>query len=103
MLWDLLIVTCFFTAVVNAWEARAGVPTTLRHHILTAFIGVSIGVACAFAMWWVGESIGTLAVKSQSESRRKWLIRTIFATSIFWIPLAAVLGRWASLTLLRLI
>jgi hypothetical protein len=103
MLWNLLIVTCFFTAVVSAWDAVVGVPQTLSGHILTAVIGVAIGAACAFTMWWVAETIGTRASKLQSESHQKWLIRAIFASSIFWISLAAVLGRWASLTVLRIV
>ena len=103
MLWNLLIIACFFTAVGSAWDAVAGVPMTLRGHILTAVIGVVIGAACGFAMWWVSESVGTRVSKLQSESQRKWLIRAIFASSAFWILLAAVLGRWSSLSLLRLI
>jgi hypothetical protein len=103
MLWELLIVGCFFTAVGSAWNAAAGVPLTLRGHILTAVIGAVIGAACASAMWRVGEAVGTRASKLQSESQQKWLIRAIFASSIFWISLAAVVGRWASLTVLRLI
>jgi hypothetical protein len=103
MLWNLLIVTCFFTAVGSAWDAMGGVPMTFRGHIFTAAIGAVIGAACAFAMWWVGETIGTRVSKLQSEPRQKWLIRAIFASSIFWISLAAVLGRWASPTVLRLI
>jgi len=101
MLWNLLIIACFFTAVGSAWDAIAGVPTTLRGHILIVVIGVVIGAACAFAMWWVSETVGTHASKLRSESQRKWLIRAVFASSIFWISLSAVLGRWASLTVLR--
>jgi hypothetical protein len=101
MLWNLLIVTCFFTAVGSAWHA--GGPRTLRGHILTAVIGVVIGAACALASWWVAETIGARASKLQSGSQQKWLILAVFASSIVWISIAAVLGRWASLTVLRLI
>jgi hypothetical protein len=103
MLWNLLIITCFFTAVGSAWDATAGFPTTLRGHIVTVVIGVVIGAACTLAMWWTAEAIGARASKLQSEPQQKWLIRAIFASSIFWISLAALLGRWASLTVLRLI
>ena len=103
MLWNLLVIACFFTGVGSALDAVARIPMTLRGHILTAVIGVVIGAACAFAMWWVSESVGTRVSRRQSESQRKWLIRAIFVSSIFWISLAAVLGRWASLTVLRLV
>jgi hypothetical protein len=102
MLWNLLIIACFFAAVGSAWDAVAGVQMTLRGHILIAVTGVVIGGACAFAMWWVSESVGTRVSKLQSEPQRKWLLRAIFASSIFWIFLAAVLGRWICLSVLRL-
>jgi hypothetical protein len=98
MLWNLLIVACFFTAVGSAWDSGRGLPMTVSGHILIAVIGTVIGAGCAYAMWSVGEAIGERALKLQSESQQKWLIRGIFASSILWIFLAAVLGRWASLT-----
>ena len=102
MLWTLLIGVCFFTAVGSAWDAAAA-KTSIGGHLVAVVIGLVVGVACAWAMWRVGETAGTRALKQQSESRQRWYIRGIYASSIFWIFLAAVLGKWAASELLRLI
>ncbi len=75
---------------------------TLRSNILTVVIGVVVGAVCALAMWWVGEAVGARAAKLQARSQQRFLIRTIYASSILWILLAAMLGRWASIAVLRL-
>jgi hypothetical protein len=103
MLWNLLIGVCFFIAVRGAWDAATVARTSRGGHVFAVVIGLVVGVACAWAMWRVGEAAGTHALKVQSESRHRWYIRGIYASSLFWIFLAAVLGRWVASELLRLI
>jgi hypothetical protein len=103
MIWNLLMGICFFIAVRGAWDAATVARTSAGGHVLAVVIGLVVGVACAWAMWRVGETAGTRALKQQSESRQRWYIRGIYASSIFWIFLAAVLGKWAASELLRLI
>lgn len=94
---------CFFIAVRGAWDAATVTRASAGGHVLAVAIGLVVGVVCAWAMWRVGESTGARALKLQSESRQKWYIRGIYASSIFWIFLAAVLGRWVTFELLRLV
>jgi hypothetical protein len=103
MLWNLLMGICFFIAVRGAWDAATTARTSVGGHILAVVTGLVVGVACALSMWRVGETVGSGAKKLQSESRQRWYIRGIYASSLFWIFLAAVLGRWAASGLLRLL
>lgn len=103
MFWTLLIGIGFFTAVGSAWDAAKPSGANAGTHVLVLAVGLVIGGACAWAMWRVGETAGNRATKLQSETRQHWYIRGIYASSILWIFLAAVLGRWAGSELLRLI
>lgn len=102
MIWTLLIGVCFFTAVGSAWDSAAA-KTSVGGHVMAAVVGVVIGAACAWSMWRVGEAAGGRASKLQPESRQRWYIRGIYASSLFWIFLAAVLGKWAADELLKLL
>src|SRR5581483_4360848 len=94
---------CCFIAVRGAWDAATVAKATAGNHVLAALVGLMVGAACAWGMWRVGETVGTRASKLQSESRYRWYIRGIYISSVFWIFLAAVLGRWAASGLLRLV
>ena len=103
MFWTLLIGICFFTAVGSAWDAAAAAKMGAGGHILAAVTGLVIGALCAFAMWRVGEAVGSRASKLHSESRERWLIRAIYASSVLWIFLAAVLGKLVASGVLKFV
>jgi hypothetical protein len=101
MLWNLLICACFFTAVGGAWSATNTANLTLGGHIVIVAVGVVIGTACAIGMWRVGEAAGARASRLQVGSQQAWLIRAIYASSIFWIVIAAALVNWAGKEIVR--
>lgn len=103
MFWTLLIGICFFTAVGSAWDAAKPPGASVGTHVLVLVVGLVIGGACAWAMWRVCEAAGNRATKLQSETRQRWYIRGIYASSLIWILLAAVLARWATDELLKLL
>ena len=83
-LWDLLNLTCFMIpiagAVFEARNAKAG----MGGWALILVIGLTLGVACTWLMWSVGERIVT-AVRAYPESRQRWSLRALYFSAIPWL------------------
>jgi hypothetical protein len=101
MIWTLLISVVFFMPVIAVLDSTKRVGVDSGGYVLPILVGAVVGACCAGGMWKLGETVGTRASKLQSESRRKWYFRLLYFSAIFWIFLAAILGKYAAAAVLR--
>jgi hypothetical protein len=101
MIWTLLISIVFFMPVIAALDSTKRAGVDFGGYVLPILVGSVVGACCAGGMWRLGEIVGTRASKLESESRRRWYFRLLYFSVIFWIFLAAILGKCVALALLR--
>ena len=102
-LWHLLVGICFGMPIPFALQSAGEAKVGFGGYALAITIGLAVGVSCAWTMWISGKTAGNRISKLDSESLKHWCFRALYASSIFWIFLSAVLGEWASSALLRLV
>jgi hypothetical protein len=54
-------------------------------------------------MWKLGKVVWTRTSKLEPESGQRWYFGALYFSAILWIFLAAVLGKWITAGLLRLV
>ena len=101
MLWTLLVSIVFFIAVIGALDSTKQTTAGVSGYALGIVVGSLIGTSCALAVRKLGEIVGARASHLQSESGRRWCFRALYFSTIFWIFLAAILGKWVASAVLR--
>jgi phosphate/sulfate permease len=102
-LWMLLESIVFFIAVIGALDSAKRVGVVFGGYALAIIAGLVVGACCALAMSRLGRVVGTRVSKLQPMSRQRWYFRALYASGMLWIFLAAILGKWIALGLLRLV
>jgi hypothetical protein len=102
-LWMLLESIVFFIAVIGALGSAKRVGVVFGGYALAIIAGLVVGACCALAMSRLGRVVGTRVSKLQPMSRQRWYFRALYASGMLWIFLAAILGKWIALGLLRLV
>lgn len=75
----------------------------LGGYALAVVSGLVIGACCAFGMWKLGKMVWIRTSKLGPDSGQLWYFRALYFSAILWIFLAAVLGKWITVGLLRLV
>jgi hypothetical protein len=101
MLWELLVaigsVMFLVAGVQSARQVNAG-PGGVA-------LVVSIGILFALAYEWAAHKCADVFDNSKNrwtESAQKWGLRVMYFAPVLFLPFAALLGEYVSLTLLRL-
>lgn len=102
-LWMLLESIVFFIAVIGALDSAKRVGVVFGGYALAIIAGLVVGACCALAMSRLDRVVGTRVSKLQPMSRQRWYFRALYASGMLWIFLAAILGKWIALGLLRLV
>jgi hypothetical protein len=102
-LWDLLLSIVFFIAPLGAVDSAKRAGVGYLGYVLAVVSGLVIGACCAFGMWKLGKVVWTRTSKLEPESGQRWYFGALYFSAILWIFLAAVLGKWITAGLLRLV
>lgn len=102
-IWDLLLSIVFLIAPMGAVDSARRAGVGYEGYALAVVSGLVIGAGCAFGMWKLGKTVWIRASKLAPASGQQWYFRALYFSAIFWIFLAAVLGKWLTVGLLRLV
>jgi hypothetical protein len=102
-LWDLLLSIVFFIAPLGAVDSARRAGVGYAGYALAVVSGLVIGACCAFGMWKLGKMVGTRTSRLEPDSGQLWYFRALYFSALLWIFLAAVLGKWVTVGLLRLV
>jgi len=93
---------CFLISIVaavgGAREAKAG----FGGYSLAIAIGITLGVACTWAMWTVGERVG-VAVQPYPEAKRELYFRVLYLAAVLWILIVVVIADHVTSATMRLV
>ncbi|SRR5216683_4130091 len=100
----LIICLCFVMPLAGALDAAKAARAGSTGYALAVIVGLLLGSFCTWTTWTVGKAIVTsvLGRPDYSDSRKDWVARGMFFSTLLWIVFAFILGEWASSTLIRL-
>jgi hypothetical protein len=102
-LWHLLLSVCFFISFVGALDSAKLAKASYGGYALAIITGLAVGACCVSGMWYLGK-IAVSRISTLEPGRlQRWSYRAVFFSAIFWIALAAILGRLLTSTLIRAI
>ena len=93
---------CFFMAIEAAWGEARLERVGFIGYTLAIVGGLIIGGLCAWAMWRLSNAVVSRISLVQPSPREQWYLRLLYFSAIFWIVLAAVLGEFGAMWLLKL-
>jgi hypothetical protein len=89
-------VTFFVSAVLAVRHANA----SLGDYVVAIIIGLLLAACNAWVLYKSGDILANLT-SSCSNSRQEWCGRGFFLAMMLWIPFAAFLGNWVTLSVIR--
>ena len=101
MLWTMLNAICFLVCIFASVGAARAARTSPFGYVLSVLIGLVLGGASTWAMWSVGERIGT-AAQVQPESRRQVYFRVLYVAAVVWILIALFIADRVTSAAMRL-
>jgi phosphate/sulfate permease len=101
-LWNLLIGIVFFISIIGASDSAKQAGAGIGAYTIAISVGFVIGACCASAMWYTGKAVSKRGTKPHSPAVQTWCIRGLYFSSLLWLSLSALLGRWLTSELLHL-
>lgn len=102
-LWHLLLGMVFFISFFGAVDSAKQAGSSILAYVVAIIVGLVIGTCCASAMWYTGKAVSAKSNKPYPPAVQVWYIRGLYFSSLLWIFLSAVLGKWSTSELLRLV
>ena len=102
-LWDLLVAVVFFIAAVGALDSARHTQGGAGVFAVSLAVGVIIGACYAWTMRRVGLFVHQRTMGATSHSTRERYFLALYCSSLVWMLLSAVSGRWAAAALVRAI
>jgi hypothetical protein len=91
-IWNFLLSVCMFApfsgAMVKAHDAHASLPA----YALAGFIGLILGAAFAWLMWFLSRRVIETTLALTSENRKTWYLRALLGAQVAWIVIALTVG-----------
>jgi len=100
MLLTLLAAVSSVTFLASAVLAAKNTHAAIGGYVLAIIIGLLLAACNAWVVYKAGERVANLT-SSSSQSRQEWFGRAFFLAILLWLPLAAFLGNWVALAVMR--
>ena len=78
----------FSGAMVKAHDAHANLPA----YVLAGLIGLILGAAFAWLMWFLSRRVIATTLALTSEKQRTWYLRVLLGAQVTWIVIALLVG-----------
>ena len=91
MLWTMLNLMCFLLPLVAAVAIANQSHTGVGGYALSIGLGLILGAGSAWAMWGVGERVGS-AVRGYPEPKRETYFRALYVSAIAWLIVVTIVS-----------
>jgi len=100
MLLTLLAASSSVTFLASAVLAAKHEHAALGGYLLAVLVGLLLAACNAWVIYRAGDRLAG-ATASSSKARQEWFGRAFFLVFLLWLPLAAFLGNWVTLAVMR--
>lgn len=93
---------CFLIASIAAIEEARVAKAGFKGYALAIGIGLTLGLACTWAMWTAGERV-LAAVQPYPEPKQERYYRVLYLVAVLWILIVVFITNHATSIAMRLV